>query len=197
MRNLLILCLLFSGVLLVSCTQEGSADEEVGLENPAIDSNQNEIDQPEIVKDDLNENAVLSWKSYHNERFNFCVGYPSNFLREVGESENHDGNTFENANGSSEMRASGIANVLEETIEEAFESATKDGSYFEDEQIITYKQQKGNWFVVSGKYYESIFYAKTVLKDDTFYTLYFEYHTSEEDKFKEIIKTTTRNFPGC
>ncbi|MDB0037985.1 hypothetical protein N9F08_01355, partial [bacterium] len=161
MRNLLIVCLLFSGVLLVSCTQEGSTDDEVGLENPAVDSNQNEIDQPEIVKDDLNENAVLTWKSYHNERFNFCVGYPTNFLKEVGESENHDGNTFENANGSSEMRASGITNVLEETIEEAFESATKNGSYFEDEQIITYKQQKGNWFVVSGKYYESIFYAKT------------------------------------
>ncbi len=199
MRNLSVLFLLAIGVSLVSCTQgvnsEDLLNDEVHLDDSNNESNQEELESQEV---DLQEdNAVLTWELYYNKRFDFCVGYPSNFLKSVGESGNQDGNTFENANGSSEMRASGILNVLEETIEESFQSATKDGSYYEDERLITYKRQKDNWFVVSGKYYESIFYVKTVLEGDTFYTLYFEYHSSEEDKFQEIIKTTTKDFPGC
>lgn len=198
MRKLLVLFILLTGGLLTSCNEEESArnflEDQIELEDPSDDSDETDHS---ITDEVLDENEVMTWKSYHNERFDFCVGYPANFLRPMGESMNHDGNTFANANGSSEMRVSGIFNVLEETINEAFESTTEGGTYYEDERIITYKQQKGNWFVVSGKYYESIFYVRTVLIEDTFYTLYFEYHQSEADKFKEIIKTTTRDFPEC
>ena len=197
MRNLLVLFLLFSGVLLTSCSEMGDAPDQEGieLENQDQDKESEQSETEDEESPDKNVNEM--WKPYHNERFDFCVDYPTNFLYEKGESENHDGNIFATANQSSEMRASGIKNVLEESIEEAFNSATENGTYYNDEQIITYKKQVNDWFVISGKYYESIFYVRTVLKNDTFYTLYFEYHSSEEEKFKEIIERTTKAFPDC
>lgn len=198
MRSYLVLFLLFIGLIFVSCSEQAeSKPQENEIELDEVDSDQDEEEIDAEPNDGDKADAPLVWENYHNQRFDFCVGYPTNFLREKGESENHDGNTFANANGSSEMRASGTYNALDQTISEAFQSATENNRYYDDERIITYKQQKGNWFVVSGKYYESIFYVKTVLVDDTYYTLYFEYHSSEEAKFKEIIKHTTRDFPKC
>ncbi len=198
---------LFLGLLLmvafVGCNEPyGEApdrDETIELEEGEVQEGtvSNSGDEEEQVETDTADQPLADWKSYHNERFNFCVSYPSNFLSPQGESENYDGNTFANANGSSEMRASGIFNALYETTEEAFERATENGTYYEEERNITYKRQRDNWYVVSGKYYESIFYARTTLVRDTFYTLYFEYHPSEENKFSEIIKRNTRYFPEC
>ena len=180
----------------MSCSERG---EPKLLEN---DTNKDRIELEE-KRDEIESNKVqeerssFTWKSYHNQRFDFCVSYPSSFLREKGESENQDGNTFANANGSSEMRASAMYNALEESIKEAFQSATKNERYYEDERIVMYKQQKDNWFVVSGKYNESIFYVRTVLIEDTFYSLYFEYHPSERKQFDEIIKRVCNDFPDC
>lgn len=201
MRSSKLFLFLLLLIVFVACNQStGEAtevDETTELEDGdnAEDSEQNKNEDVEVVNPA--DEQLTNWKTYHNERFDFCVSYPANFLSPKGESENHDGNTFANANGSSEMRASGIYNALSETVEEAFERASKNGTYYEDERNITYKRQKDNWFVVSGKYYESIFYVRTTLIEDTFYTLYFEYHPSEESKFSEIIKRNTRNFPSC
>ncbi len=201
MRSSKLFLSLLLAAALVACNESTGesteVDETVELEEN-MDSESSEQDNTEDVEVVNPADQQLSdWKLYHNERFDFCVSYPSNFLTAKGESENHDGNTFANANGSSEMRASGIYNALSETIGEAFERATKDGTYYEEERNITYKRQNDNWFVVSGKYYESIFYVRTTLIKDTFYTLYFEYHPSEENKFGEIIKRNTRKFPAC
>lgn len=189
--------LLLTG-LFIACTEvegEGSAQSEgVEVDDTNFDQNEEENDATDEQED---AEIKLVWKTYHNERFNFCVDYPSNFLNPTGESENHDGNTFANANGSSEMLASGMLNVLDETIVDAYERATENDTYYEDERKITYKKQKDNWFVASGTYYESIFYVKSILIEDTFYTLYFEYHSSEVDQFNEIIKRTTKDFPDC
>ena len=199
MRKLLVLSLLFTGSILLSCTEEAEAElqeNEIDLQDPNIES-QEETDQPETEELELDENAVLTWKSYHNQRFDFCVGYPANFLKPMGESENHDGNTFENANGSSQMLASGMLNALDQSITEAFHDAMENGVYYDEERVITNNQHGENWFIVSGNYNESLFYVKTVLEDDTFYTLYFEYHSSEKEKFREIIEHVTLDFPGC
>lgn len=197
MRNYLVLFILLGGLIVTSCTTEGESNDE-GIEQEERHNNSGEEEgdenEPEEVAD---ADIKLIWKSYHNQRFNFCVEYPSNFLTPQGESENHDGNTFSNANGSSEMRASGIYNALDETVAEAFERATENDVYYDENKKITYKSQKDNWFVASGTYYESIFYVKSILVEDTFYTLYFEYHSSETDQFDEIIKRTTKDFPGC
>ena len=184
--------------LFIGCTEvegEGLSEAE-GIEVDDTDLSHEEV---EVDADNNQRDAdiELIWKTYHNQRFDFCVDYPSNFLNPSGESENHDGNTFANANGSSEMRASGMYNALDETAAEAFERATENDNYYDEERKISYKLQKDNWFVISGNYNESIFYVKSILVDDTFYTLYFEYHSSETDQFDEIIKRTTKDFPEC
>ncbi|MFK7784628.1 MAG: hypothetical protein AB8B56_05925 [Crocinitomicaceae bacterium] len=198
MKNYRVLVALLSGMILFSCSMEGDTESEengIDVEERSGDSN-GEIMDEESMQEMEEAEAQLIWKNYRNERFDFCVDYPSNFLTPQGESENHDGNTFANANGSSEMRVSGIYNALDETIEEAFERATENDVYYDDERKITYKTQEGDWFVASGNYNESIFYVRSSLIRDTFYTLYFEYHASEVQKFDEIIKRA-KNFPDC
>lgn len=201
MRKSNIFLFLLLTMVFVACNEAtGDAvdqEETIELEEDAVSDDSANEDVEKVDETDPADQALADWKSYHNERFNFCVSYPANFLTPQGESENHDGNTFANANGSSEMRASGIFNALFETTEEAFARATENETYYDEERKITYKRQKDNWFVVSGKYYESIFYARTALVRDTFYTLYFEYHPSEDNQFSEIIKRNTRTFPEC
>lgn len=189
---------LLIGLILTSCSEEPKSGDvkEVELEM----NDESDLNRP---KEDSNneselENTTLSeWKHYYNQRYEFCVDYPSDLLTEQGESQNRDGNTFANANGSSEMSASGMNNALEQTIAESYKVAIAGGRYYDDERIITYKQQKGNWFVVSGNYNESIFYVRTVLKNDVFYTLYLEYHPSEKKRFEEIIARVGKSFPSC
>jgi len=181
----------------VACN-EGSGDNSGNDELIEAEDDTQNTDQASSEDEiDPADQPLAIWKSYHNERFDFCVEYPSNFLTPQGESQNYDGNVFVNANGSSEMRASGIFNALSETVEDAYERATEDDTYYEDERKITYKRQKDNWFVLSGTYYESIFYVKTALVRDTFYTLYFEYHPSEKEEFDAIIERNSSAFPDC
>ena len=196
MRNYRLLVITLSGIMLFSCSGEANVDEDdMNTEETLNDSEMEVLDEDAMDKVEEVE-AGLTWETYHNQRFDFCIDYPSNFLTPTGESENHDGNTFANANGSSEMRASGIYNALDETVEEAYDRATENGVYYYDQRKITYKTQKDNWFVISGNYYESIFYVKSSLVRDTFYTMYLEYHVSEVQKFDEIIKRA-ENFPDC
>jgi hypothetical protein len=202
MRVVFLLFTLIFGLVVLSCSNDGSADslkaKELDLKKRELEVQRKERDQQK--KSDSGEKKQiesLKWDSYSNGRFEFCVEYPTNFLRAQGESENNDGNVFATANGSSEMRASGMYNVLDEPITEAFKSASAKNVYYDTDHRITYKAQKGNWFVISGMYFESIFYVKTLLIEDTFYTVYFEYHPSESAQFDEIIDRVTKDFPGC
>lgn len=204
MRSFLIFLVLAIGVGFVSCRNDGKSED--GSEAREHEFEKRELDVRKIEREQLSkresgepkvEMQSLKWESYHNGRFEFCAEYPSNFLRPRGESENNDGNVFVTENGSSEMRASGMYNVLDESIVEAFKSATAKNVYYDSDHHITYKQQKGDWFVISGTYFESIFYVKTILKGDRFYTIYFEYHPSERKQFDEIIKRVAEDFPGC
>ena len=182
----------------VACSEPSvkSPNDEETIE-VEMDQDLSEPEEEEEEETDSSNEPLGAWESYYNSRFEFCVEYPANFLNPKGESQNRDGNTFTNANGSSEMRASGTYNALDETVEEAFARATEGGKYYEDERKITYKRQKDNWFVISGNYYESIFYVKTTFVGDTFYTLYFEYHPSEKAIFDKVIERNTKSFPNC
>ncbi len=202
MRIVFLLFTLIFGLALLSCSNDGSADS---LKAKELDLNKRELELRRMERDQKKEQdsgqkqqlEALKWDFYYNGRFEFCADYPANFLRPQGESQNNDGNVFTTANGSSEMRASGMYNVLDESITEAFKSASAKNVYYDSEHQITYKAQKGNWFVISGTYFESIFYVKTILIGETFYTVYFEYHPSERKQFDEIIKRVTKNFPAC
>ena len=199
--HLFIILFVAAGVL--SCSSDGNADslkaKELELKQRELDLQKKERAQEmkQKANDAQADLTSLKWENYFNTRFEFCVDYPSSFLRPQGESENNDGNVFATTNGTGEMRVSGIYNVLDESIAEAFKSATAKNQYYDADHQITYKVQKGDWFVISGKYFESIFYVKTKLKGDTFYTISFEYHPSEKKQFDEIIKRTTKNFPEC
>lgn len=206
MRSAQFIFAFFFGAMLFSCSDDGNAEQlkakELELKERELELREKEMNEAkQNGADNLNESEEkdfkLKWANYYNDRFEFCVDYPMNYLFAQGEPENNDGNTFSTTNRSSEMQASGMYNALEQSISEAFIDATAKSVYYDDERKITYKAQNANWFVISGKYNESIFYVKTVLKGDTFYTLYFEYFPTERKKFDEIIKRATKDFPKC
>lgn len=133
------------------------------------------------------------YKTYHNERFDFCLQYPKGFKAGIAPA-NGDGLSFHSKKNDSHISAYGALQMPEETLKSFFEAE-------EDDINITYTAlvEKKNYFVISGLIPEKagIFYRKTVLKDGVFLTLIYNYPQEHADYFKQVIEETAANFPAC
>ena len=98
-------------------------------------------------------------KNYCNERFHFCIKYPSSFkLKE--EAANGDGAIFVSADKKAEIRAYGsLAIEGMDQLEHEFKQASGDVK-------VTYQAKKANWFVFSGTDKKgNLIYQKTAKKN--------------------------------
>ncbi len=130
--------------------------------------------------------AQMPYKKYCNARFDFCVSYPVTFG--MGPSpENNDGREFYDRDGFS-MTASGMYNVLENSLKEEMKSQESD---FDK---VTYRRMKHNWFVLSGYSGKNILYIKTYIKDDTLYHLYIRYPISLKKEYDKTVAKITKSF---
>lgn len=126
---------------------------------------------------------------YCNPRYGFCVSYPSELGMEPPPA-NDDGRRFFDGIGFV-MRASGINNANEETLE------TEMRSQGEDFDKITYRTQGTNWFVLSGNKGDKILYLKTFVGKGSINHLYIEYPARRHAKYSEVVAKVARSFkPG-
>ena len=93
-----------------------------------------------------------NYSRYCNDRYGFCVDYPSNLTMEPPPA-NNDGRRFHDSRGFM-LIVSGINNVLENTIDTEMKSQSK------DIDKITYRKKGKNWFVLSGYIGSDIVYLK-------------------------------------
>src|SRR5690606_32727908 len=122
------------------------------LQNKKVD----EIAKNEETQEVENNLSSLFYK-YCNDRFSFCIEYPSQFTPN-GESENRDGQNFTSVDGITTISAWG--NLMIEDINDLdvnFEYALN-----ESNNNITYKTKKKNFFVISGTNGDNVFYRKTI-----------------------------------
>ncbi len=126
------------------------------------------------------------YEQYCNNRYGFCVQYPQHFGIESAPM-NNDGRRFYNHNGFI-MIASGINNVMDDTLQSELESAK---NKFD---AITYQTTGNNWFVLSGYQTGYIIYIKTYIGEGSINHLYIQYPMARKEEYDKIVTTISHSF---
>ena len=190
---------ILSIILLTSCNskEQSLKERELDLKERESALREKEMidsinEEPRVIKT-VNK-AQFVYDVYQNERFNFCINYPKDFLFPQPPPENGDGLQFQTKFGDGEMVASaGYAH--DQTISDFYLVAVEDAK--KHNHIITYQLLRDNWYVLSGTTGGKIFYHKAVLKDEVLHSLRFEYVDSQSEKFDVVIKDISIQFPNC
>jgi hypothetical protein len=133
--------------------------------------------------------SAQEYARYCNDRYDFCVSYPSHFGMESPPT-NNDGRRFYDRNGLV-MTASGSNNALADTLQTEMHSQ---GGHFDK---ITYRAKGENWFVISGHKGANLLYLKTFVGTGSINHLNIEYPARLKTKYDEIVAKVARSFkPG-
>jgi hypothetical protein len=139
-------------------------------------------------------NAQDKYSIYSNGRFSYSISYPKGLLIPQGEADNGDGQKFLSRDGRAEMIVYGSNNALNQSLRDLYNEQLREG---EDERSKkTYKVLRNNWFVVSGREDDRVFYRKTIFKGGVFKTFSIEYDNSLADVFDKVTKRVAASFKG-
>jgi hypothetical protein len=125
-----------------------------------------------------------TWKVYTNVRFRYSICYPRDLLVPQGEAENSDGQKFLAKDGAM-LTVYGRNNALNQSLKDALEDTAS--RLAGPSGKVTYKVIKPDWFVVSGKNKQSVFYAKTLYADEQFKSFELTYDGSASNVYKPVI----------
>jgi hypothetical protein len=142
-----------------------------------------------------NAGIVSEYKSYCNSRFGYCIDYPA-FLAAQPESENGDGRVFNNKKGITILTVFGRINQDADgnplSLKNQYESDIKDLSL--SKKNITYKKLGKTFYVLSGTKNETIFYKKTIVKDDAFCFAILEYSRQDKMLYDTVSAHLAKSF---
>lgn len=151
----------------------------------------------------VNETAsdqTISFDTYYNARFGYCIDYPQGIIYPQPEAQNGDGRVFKNKQGETILTVYGRMNAdpdgsvisLEQQYDDDLHSAP--GYDAHDDRVITYQKLGKTFFVISGYKKGRIFYQKTILKDDAFAYAILEYDENEKDLFDKVSDRVFKSF---
>ncbi|MEB4589766.1 hypothetical protein VSS37_02115 [Candidatus Thiothrix sp. Deng01] len=129
------------------------------------------------------------YTSYCNDRYGFCVDYPSGFGMGPA-STNDDGRKFYDEEGF-QMTASGINNVLDSTVASEMKGQEKDFD------TVTYRKRKDDWYALSGYKDGNILYVKSWVGSGSINTLHLRYPTAKKSDYDAAVNHIVQSFrPG-
>jgi len=136
----------------------------------------------------------VRYSLYVNTRYGFSIPYPSKLLVPQPPPGNNDGREFLSRDTSVHMSAWGTYNVMEETLAGRMAAEMADPG-----RTVTYEAMNNDWFVLSGFVEGRIFYMRTYLVDDIFYTFLIVYDPTLSDTFNPITAYISGEFsvPGA
>ena len=134
---------------------------------------------------------------YENARFKFSTLYPKNWTQ-ARPPDNGDGQTWTSPDGKSRFWCWGGWNASDLTVQSSYKSQlaelTKAGAK------VTYKAQKGDWWVVSGTNLGKAndqFYYRMWIRKSTVKGFRFVYAKSEQKQLDRLIGDVSKSFdPG-
>lgn len=150
---------------------------------------QNQVDKvPDDTTTKVSNNGSswtgLSYKTYYNDRFGYRIDYPS-VMSVSDKSSNGDGRTF--SYGGLTITVFGSYNALFTNVQEQFKENCK--------PTDTYKVVKSNWYVCSGVDSKGfVYYEKSILKNDIWYTVILEYPKSMKEDLDEVVTRVVNSF---
>lgn len=135
----------------------------------------------------------VTYTRYINTRYGFSIPYPSELLVPQPPPGNNDGREFLSHDKRARMSAWGTFNIMEETLVGRMASEKSDPG-----RTVTYEAIEDDWFVISGYVDGWIFYQRTYLVDDIFYTFYIVYDRNLAEMFDPITAHISGEFsvPG-
>lgn len=126
----------------------------------------------------------ITYKTYFNDRFSYRIDYPS-LLKITDNADNGSGCTF--SYGGLTITVWGIYNALFTSVNEQYQEARK--------PTDTYKVVKSDWFVRSGVDSKGfIYYQKSILKNDIWYTVILEYPNSMKEDLGIVVNRVVNSF---
>lgn len=137
------------------------------------------------------QDCKVNYESYYNERYDYGVDYPD-FLIPQGEAESEDGQTFTSEDNKEKMIVYRTFKAItgdNPTIESAFEED------LEFSENVTEKQLFDNYYFVKGKKDENTLYKQyTILANDDYFVIYFEYSIDDEELFECVSQQVSESF---
>ncbi|MBO2011323.1 hypothetical protein [Hymenobacter negativus] len=133
--------------------------------------------------------APPTYKTYYNQRFGYRIDYPAD-LRPQPEAGNGDGRRFVSADGQTVLSAYAGYNVLDEGL--AADRRIARQSWQKKHATITLDQLTRTGYVLSGQLQGTIFYEKTVLKNNTLTTFLWEYPATRKAAMDAVIQHTVQ-----
>ncbi len=135
------------------------------------------------------QDCEVNYETYYNQRYDYGVAYPD-FLIPQGESESQDGQMFVSDKGKMVVYRTFKAIVGDNpTIEAAFEEELKAS------ENIKEKLLSGNYYFIKGEKDKNTLYNQyTILANDDFFVIYFEYQADDERLFECISNHVSESF---
>ena len=124
-----------------------------------------------------------TYNEYVNRGYGYSICYPDYIFVPQGENVAGDGQLFRAGDGA-ELRVRASYNVPFRTIQDEFKDMAAEESRSGN---VTFKQQEGDWFVVSGIVGSKIFYRKTRLVGDIFITFRALYPGTASGFYAEVV----------
>ncbi|GAA0069618.1 hypothetical protein UT300003_11410 [Clostridium sardiniense] len=134
-----------------------------------------------------NDDGVIKFKTYKNERYGFSINYPS-FLVEYKPSTNNDGVLFKNKDGTEELIVFGYNNIENKSLKETYDEEV---SLIND---IKYRSMGDNWYVISWEEDGSIYYKKVVAGKRSTNIFSYKYPSNKKKLYDLIIEEGIRSF---
>jgi serine/threonine-protein kinase len=126
--------------------------------------------------------GASGWRTYHNPRFGVTAAYPAGW--KMGPApENNDGRVFSSPDGRARVTISGVFGLDPRAREMSIRAEPLEG------EKVLYKEQKGDWIVLSGARGNAIFYRKSLLscKDTIWNDVEIAYPAEEKAKYDPLI----------
>ena len=141
----------------------------------------------------------IKYETYCNQRYNFCIDYPSGRLFAQGESDSGDGQTFKSKDADNTLKVyrdfrDNINPDQTYTIEDAYNEDSRGNNPDKPKRVITYKKLGKNYFVVSGYNEGKIFYQKTAITSGELKTCLLEYKEIDKEVYNKISDRIFKSF---
>jgi len=141
----------------------------------------------------------ITYKTYCNNRFGFCIDYPSDKLYPQGESGSGDGQIFTSKDAENTLWVYRDFRDNEDpdanfNLESAFNTDSQGNNPENPKRVITYKKLGKTFYVVSGYDSGKIFYQKTILTEQGLATALFEYSEKEKDVYDKVSEKIFKSF---
>lgn len=134
------------------------------------------------------------FSQYHNERFDFRVGYPDTLLIPLGESRNGDGQQFISSDSSVVLTAFGRHFELNVPITSVFSDRIE--SRRSEVDLVIYSARGDSSFIVIGTVDDRIYYEKSLVYNDTMARIEVTYPIRMQSDLDSVVTHVSDSFGG-